>query len=470
MMCSDNGILIYTPQLTSRISYVLKYVFNGIFGIKYRVTHSVDAYLRYGGRKLNYSNRSMLAPDIEVSGGEKASVSDFVRNATSAKNGASEGVFLYAHGLLFETKLHQHQPHVSLFRGVPAIYSNESPDSILPFDVFSAIFYMISRYEEYLPHTKDGHGRFPAVESLAFKENFLHRPVVDLWLLFLKDVLHEAFPDLVFKVHEFSFVPTIDVDIAFAHKARELSRIFGGMLKMLLKKDFSSVKERFRVLLNLEKDPYDTFDFVLDLCDKYGLAPVFFILFGKRGVYDNNISNTKKRFHQLIRELNARARVGIHPSYGSHVNFSILENEIATLSGVAGKKINLCRFHFLKFDLPASYRKLLQYGITDDYTMGFADQPGFRAGTSRSFNFFDLENNAETALRVHPFALMDGTLLDYLRLDNAQSLERIKVIIDEIKAVDGVFISLWHNHTLSEKQIREGWKTVYTEMFKYGAS
>ena len=79
----------------------------------------------------------------------------------------------------------------------------------MPFDPFAATFYMLSRYEEYLPYKKDRFSRFPASESLAFKNNFLKKPVVDKWILLIKEVLMKAYPNLNFKPHNFTYLNTI---------------------------------------------------------------------------------------------------------------------------------------------------------------------------------------------------------------------------------------------------------------------
>ena len=57
------------------------------------------------------------------------------------------------------------------------------------FDIFGAAFYLISRYEEYLPHTKDNHHRYLAYQSLAYQQHFLELPLVNIWAVELKKVI-----------------------------------------------------------------------------------------------------------------------------------------------------------------------------------------------------------------------------------------------------------------------------------------
>ena len=124
------------------------------------------------------------------------------------------------------------------------------------------------------------------------------------------------------------------------------------------------------------------------------------------------------------------------------------------------------RQHFLKLQLPYTYRNLINLDITDDYTMGFAAQPGFRASICTPFHFYDLDMDSETKLKVHPFTLMEGTLKDYMGISAVQAMEYITPLITEVKAVNGTFISLWHNESLGDEGRWKGWSTVYEEMIK----
>jgi hypothetical protein len=136
------------------------------------------------------------------------------------------------------------------------------------------------------------------------------------------------------------------------------------------------------------------------------------------------------------------------------------------LRSVLNKDISSSRQHFLRIVLPSTYRNLIEQDITDDYSMGYAALPGFRAGICTPFNFYDLDLEIETKLRIHPFAVMDGTLNDYLGLTPADAIDHIKALIKEVKKVDGTFISLWHNESLSDQKRWKGWKRVYEQLIK----
>jgi hypothetical protein len=99
--------------------------------------------------------------------------------------------------------------------------------------------------------------------------------------------------------------------------------------------------------------------------------------------------------------------------------------------------------------------------------MGYAEQPGFRAGTSLPFHWYDLSEERSTELLIHPFACMDTTLNKYMGLSPEEALNKLRRIIDNTFEHRGHFISLWHNETLSEKGIWKGWRKVYVEMSDY---
>ena len=98
--------------------------------------------------------------------------------------------------------------------------------------------------------------------------------------------------------------------------------------------------------------------------------------------------------------------------------------------------------------------------------MGFPAHPGFRAGTSYNFYFFDLLSNSSTHLLIHPFSVMDVSLKNYLHLTPQQSLDLMKSMLRKIKYVNGTFISIWHNESLYYGDGWKNWDSVYEDMIK----
>jgi hypothetical protein len=223
------------------------------------------------------------------------------------------------------------------------------------------------------------------------------------------------------------------------------------------------------VLCGFKEDPYDTFDYIRRIHSRLGIMPWFFILFADYGGKDNNVILDRKVFRDLLASLADEATLGIHPSLSSNRSPKRLEKEISGLSSIAGREIRISRQHYLKFSFPRTFRHLVTFGITDDFSMGYASEVGFRAGIAHPFHFFDLYRNEVTPLTIHPVTVMDVTFRDYLRLAPENSIQRIKQLVDVVRSVNGEFVSLWHNESLTDTGRWAGWKRVFEETTAYAA-
>jgi hypothetical protein len=429
-------ILIYTESTSPRLQYVLNYVFRDCFDCEFSVTSQETKFSPHPGPKINYSGKYGL-----------------------------DGFCIPASGFLLENCIRKMEPLPETSGDVPQLFTDDK-DHDLGFDIFSAVFYMISRYEEYLPHEPDYHGRFNAGNSLAVKYDFLELPVVDLWLQDLRNRLAGKYPELVLSPGTFKFQPTSDIDLPFAILHRGILRKLGANIRSSLKRNGESEMRR-AVLSGEVKDPYDTFDEMGRIHSERGLRPIIFFLTSGYGRYDKSISPQNETFRELVGQTMKFGSPAIHPSYRSAGKPAILQKEIQTLSHIAGVDILDSRQHYLKFILPESYRQYLEAGIRKEYSMGFASHSGFRAGTSKPFYFYDLGKETETSLKVTPFQVMDRTLKDYMKLSPLSAVEKIRKLIDAVRSVNGTFVSIWHNDAFSDMGEWEGWKIVYLEMLNY---
>jgi hypothetical protein len=349
------------------------------------------------------------------------------------------------------------------WNGLKAFFATH-PKYIVPFDLFAASFYLVSRYEEYLPHLRDDHDRYQTTESLAYQKNFLQKPLVNQYAAFLRDLLLRHYPSMVFPERKYRFISTIDIDNAWAFLEKGLMRTIGAYARSVVKLDFDDFVSRTRTLLGLQKDPYDTYELQFALQRKYKYKAIYFFLLGEYGLNDKNVPVDSRKFRSLIKSIADYAESGIHPSYGSNKNPSRLKKELAELNKILKREVTKSRQHFLVLKLPETYRRLIELDITDDYTMGYALQVGFRASICTPFYFYDLDNEQITSLRIHPFAVMDATLKYYMKVSPEEAMNHIQPLIDEVRKVNGDFISLWHNESLSENKIWAGWRKVYEDL------
>jgi hypothetical protein len=379
-----------------------------------------------------------------------------------------DAIFLKSTHLLFETMIGEQECRYFDFNGTPAIFPVFHKDSALPFDPLAAIFYMLSRYEEYLPHRKDQHGRILITETLAYKNGFHLTPVVERWALMIKDSILEHYPETVFLKRNFSFEPTIDIDSAYCYLHKGWFRTCMGILRDgIHRRDPAEVKHRIRVLKKKEEDPYDTFDYIINLNKQYRFPLIFFALLGDYSLHDKPISYLNNEFRQLLQHIGDHSKVGIHGSYDSAMEPKRLEQEIQRLAEILHRPIYRNRYHFLRFTLPRGYSNLEKQGITQDYSMGFADQPGFRNGSCSTLPFFHLSRNQEINLNIHPFVAMDTTFHTHMNLSPEEAIKLYHTLIDEVKAVDGTFSCIFHNQNLCEDFGWEGWRAVYEEVLQY---
>lgn len=433
-------ILVYCPKPSNRIDYVCDLVIGNLLGAEWKLTGSQEDFLAWDGPKINYSKEAVH----------------------------NNSVFIPMCGFLQERGVHFFVPEIRWKGDLPLLFP-ASDDQGVGFDLFAAVFFMVSRYEEYLPHKTDAFGRFEASESFAFKNQFLQKPVVNHYALILQKELISSFPGLSFPEKAFTFLPTYDIDVAYAYKGRGLIRSVLGGIRSLLQRDLKAIAERVSVVIKRQKDPFDTYDYQINLYKNSGIKACYFFLLGDYGHYDKNIPYYSKSLISLIKRIGDYAYAGIHPSFASNSDESLPGIETERLSKILNQEVKLNRQHYLKLHMPATYQKLLEENLSHDFTMGFASQPGFRAGICSPFKFYDLQSEKQTPLIIMPFTLMDGTFRQYLGLNPEQSLPIINNLMDEVVKVGGTFVSLWHNDSLSDRGIWKGWKKAYEIMYHTAA-
>ena len=388
------------------------------------ITIDSEEFKKFDGVKINYSNIEM------------------------------PGFVIQNHPLLFENEIKEQAIECFTINNYKAFFKINRSD--LSFDIFSASFYLLSRYEEYLPHQKDMYGRYPHENSLAFKQKFLDLPLINIWVKDLADQLKKKFSIFNAQFSIFNFVPTYDIDIAYSYKYKGLLRNIGGFLR-------SPSLERIKVLLGIQKDPFDTYAYLDGLHQKYNLHPAcFFLVAEKNGQYDKNISPHKDAMWQLVKLHAKKYSIGLHPSWQSGDSFSLLEKEKTQLEAMAGQAgITSSRQHYIRFNLPGGYQRLTGAEITDDYSMGYGSINGFRASVASAFFWYDLEKEQQTPLRIHPFCFMEANSYYEQKLSAPETYNELMHFYDQCKEVNGTLITIWHNNFLGDDKIFAGWRSVY---------
>lgn len=425
-------ILIYSFQDSVRLTYVLDYVFKERLKVPYTLTNDLSVYESFEGPKLSYAT----AP-------------------------TESGLYIKSVSLLFETHINLHlQLSIHRWKKVFVLFYNQ-PQASLPFDVFAAIFWMLSRYEEYVERSRDVHNRYTCKQSVAYKYSFHQVPVVDYWIEHFRRILNHQF-GMTIAASKASSLVTVDVDMLYQYKYKPASLQLLGGIKDLLSMRWTRLAERLSVISGKKSDPFYCFDEIQAATSSLGIPLHYFVLtLQHRTKYDRNMLISHPAFVASVNVLKDATDIGIHPSYNSLNDEVQLSQERNALEKVVNQKMYTNRFHFIKLHLPNSYHRLIQEGIAADYSMGWADENGFRAGTSRPFMWYDLENEKPTRLRVVPFCFMDATSLFYKK----QTVKDVALILQSlqvhIERTGGLMTTIWHNYILGDRRQYPGWMKVF---------
>ncbi|APD07703.1 hypothetical protein UJ101_02202 [Flavobacteriaceae bacterium UJ101] len=427
-------ILIFTNKITSRIRYIFKHIFTSILGIEIKFTSNIEEFIAHDGPKISYAKKEL----------------------------GSE-LFFEAHTLLFDKGIQEDLEFSIDFKGEIPYFFRTSDKSALSHDLFASSFYLITRYEEYLPSIKDSLGRFQSKNSLAFQNGFLKIPVVDLWAKEILYKIQEKYPDIKANQRPFAFINTISSHEAFKYAQRGIGGTLAGFIKDFFQFKFQSIKERAQVILNLRRDPYNTFSFLLDVHKQNKLKSIFFFSIGELSEYDHNISIERIFYRELIKSIEDYSFVGINFSMRSTDQTHLKKEEKKAMETISHRTPNRSRQHLFKLNLPFTYRDTIEIDMRKDFSMGYHDEIGFRASTCTPFLFYDLKYESLTLLKIFPFIFSDHALKRKHGYDQKKIKQEILSLIMTVKEFSGVFISVFHNHTFSNEPQWKGWKEIYLD-------
>jgi hypothetical protein len=427
-------ITVLSTNVSPRLTYICDFIFKEQLGLNYNITTSLNpqipnnhnCVIGYGIASPN-PNKQFLIPN---------------------------------HGLLFQNdirtqtiSIQEKKCNAPLNANMKYFFAGASPD--FDFDLFAACFYLISRYEEYLCSHTDEYNRFPHQESLAFQADFLHLPLVNIWLTEFVHQLKTVFPDLIISRPKFNTQISYDVDMAWSYKNKGWLRTLGGFIKQ-------PSWNKIKVLHGKKTDPFNQFDFIKET-HQNNLSDVifFFLMAEKTSKYDKNSSPKNTDMQALIQRISANSTIGLHPSWQSNFFASLLESEKNTLDTISKKHIIHSRQHYLKFTLPDTYEQLIQLGIKNEYSMGYGSINGFRASFAGNFSWFNLKENAATSLRIHPFSFMDANVIFEEKLNIDEAKIQLLHQLDWCKKTNGIFSTVFHNHLLADDKDFSSWRNFY---------
>ena len=421
-------LLVYTQKLTPRITYIFKHICTRILGLDVKLTAVIEDLISHEGAKMSYGKKPL--------GNE---------------------LFVQSFGLLTEQGFESEEIIIKSWGDTKCFFS-VTDTSALPFDIFSAGFYLLSRYEEYLPHVKDDNGRFPFTESLAYNHDFLEQPVIDIWAYKLKEVLLTHFPDLKFKPKTMHFHSLVKAKVPFAYKQRGFFRSMIGYANDLFKFKMRKIAARSKVVFGSRPDPYDTFEWIIKASENNNKLTVFFML-GEALNFEENINTNRRKFKMLVKYVADYKEVGLIFSRLALSDYNILKSEKRRMEEITNRSLEATMNTQFLVQLPENYRNLVELEMAQDHTMVYEDIPGFRAGTCTPFLFYDMDYEIQTPLIVHPIAATTSSFKQKYASDINKTVSRM---IEEVGRVNGTFSMLFSNTDFSSKASNDVWRDLFS--------
>ncbi|MBM3170290.1 MAG: polysaccharide deacetylase family protein [Bacteroidetes bacterium] len=427
-------LYIFVPKKSPRSVYSFKLIFSCLLADSFSL-HLVSnwkVFLAFKGPKISYG-----------------------------KAGADSALFIPNCGFLDETSFRDFVPEIK-GQGENTILFPIDQQADLNYDLPAAVFYLASRYEEYNHHAPDKHGRFRSANSLASQYQFLDWPIAHIWADQLLQLLLQTFPSLKKPKKKFDFLSTMDIDNGFKYRGKPLWRNLIGLCLDCIKLRGDAVRHRFRLLFLNKPDPYDNYRWIRRQAKRNKVSVRLFVLHSKKGKFDHAVEPQHPAYTELLQKVKKVGRVGLHPSYLCLDEPGRLISEKTGLqSKLKRQRMLHVRRHFLRFNLPHSFRQAYEVGFRHEHSMGYSDAIGFRAGISVAYPFFDLERNRQLPLTIHPFAVMETVFRFYSHDSPELALSKIELLMRRVHKYGGRFISVWHDRSFCQESPNRSWAELY---------
>ena len=427
-------ILIYTHQLNARIRYVFTHFFETYTNNPIQITNVLETFIAHNGPKFSYTNQKL-----------------------------SNEFFVQSNSLLFEQGVREQDIKISRWQTTPIFFPCNEESSI-PYDIFAASFYMLSRYEEHIPHLKDDMNRFYTSGSLAGKHKFANKPVVDMWARQFLDNFSVVFPETLVNPPKVRLQTILEVPEAYAYKSKSMLRTLVESGFDFFNLRFVKLFERFAVRLSFRPDPLDTYYSWIDLHQKHKIPTKVMFMFARPSANDRNISIFKRRFLERIKDVADYVPTSILASYQSTDQPSLLQIEVKRLSEIIHHPLRDIRQHLIRLRFPTTYDYFAKLGFVNDYSLQFVDYLGYRAGTGFPFQFYNLSKEQRSNLFIHPVVAHEAILRSkrYPRIAR-RLLEQCKTYNREY----GTPLTLVLTNNIMDKRIKnKPWRRMFTDFLE----
>ncbi len=325
-------------------------------------------------------------------------------------------------------------------------------------DFIASAFFMLTRYEEIVSQRTDQHGRFPLRDSLAYKEGFHHRPLVNEYAELIWNWIITLVPQARRKKKTYQIRLTHDVDQVRKYGTIPRELRIGASLAIKYQRPWKAINHLtglMKTRLGYCKDPYDSYDELMDISEQLGGTGCFYFMAEDTESRDKRYEVTSRDVVNVIENILKRGHdIGLHPGLGSYLSPEKLFCQKEKLDKVLGYCDYGGRQHYLQWKAPDTWCLYEQAGLTHDSSVGYAEIPGFRCGICMPFYVFDARAGRRLNLKEIPLIAMDTSLFSK-KYNNADGFEikanLLTSIKENIKKISGIYCLLWHN-TYNHKQ------------------
>ena len=430
-------ICIYTDKYTNRLKYVADHIFKRILGQSVNIVNKVEDLPTLSACPL------------------------IVYSETLKVKGA---LHIVPNGLLFKKGVREYDITMNTWDGVKTFFATKGGD--IPFDIFSASFYLLSRYEEYLPIKEnfDSKGCFISEKSLAYKEGFLETPLVDVWALKLEEKLNSLFPNYTSSIdRRFRFLPIISVNTPYRYRTYS---VLGNVLRLgkkVLERDWSELKKQLRVLLRIDQDPYCNVEKIVELHNRNSLRPLFAFRISNKKWYKRPVYFAYSTYKKVLCR-NYQIALCISGVASNSVTQLKMEQKI--LSRIFRTRIVIGTSSLSEYVVPKFYRNLSNSKIKEDFSMSYPDRIGFRASTCTPFRVYDLNREEYYRIDVHsvPFTVWS---VKRMGLNKEEIVKAATSMAKTVKSLKGEFIIASHNYNFVDSSMLKGWASTYEYVIRY---
>ena len=387
--------LVYTHKITPRIRYIFKHIFENMLMINFDLTNEVEIFVEYSGPKLNYSHKPL-----------------------------EDEFFIKSHSLLFEQGITAQKLKLDFWDELPIFFLTNAKSNC-PFDIFAASFFLLSRYEEYMPYLKTNSGNFDSSQSISTKFDFLELPIIDLWVSKFQKQLVSNFHQIVKrKDHKASRKILLEVPLAFRYSNRTFLENLVDFISSIWNLNFKQLIIQILVLIRLKNDPFDTFDFWKEWFNKSSIKPQVFFVFSQSSSYQVTTSIFNLRFRKIIKKTGDFFSLGLLASVKAQIDSKKqILREKNDFQKLTNRTIFDVRLSNGIVNLRKDYEMLYENEFKNDYSMGYLDRIGFRAGTATPYYFYDVSREFQLSLKLTPIFATEESLK---KINNPFPFEKLR--------------------------------------------